>query len=204
MTEREHTQRKHPRLKGYDYSEAGYYFITTCTKERRNVLSTVVGRGILDAPMAEVTEYGKLVEEAILFLSDKSEYICVDKYVIMPNHIHMILRVGKNGASGKPRPTEAEGGASGKPRPTEEEGGASGKPRPTEAESGASGKPRPTEALVPKFMSSLKRYTNRKAGCELWQRSYYDHIIRSEADYLRIWEYIETNPAKWREDEYYC
>ncbi len=158
-------ERKPLRLKGYDYSGAGYYFITACTKERRNVLSSVVGRGILDAPLAEVTEYGKLEEEAILFLSDKSEYIGVDKYVIMPNHIHLILQVSKNGASGKPRPTEA---------------------------------------LVPKFMSSLKRYTNRKAGCDLWQRSYYDHIIRSEPDYLRIWQYIDTNPAKWREDEYYC
>ena len=40
-------------------------------------------------------------------------------------------------------------------------------------------------------------------GRKIWQRSYYDHIIRNEADYLRIWQYIDTNPAKWVEDEYY-
>lgn len=156
-------ERKPLRLKEYDYSEAGYYFITACTKEKRCVLSSV-GRGILDAPLVELTKYGKLVEETLNFLDTHSEHIRLDKYIIMPNHIHLILQVSGGGASGKPRPTEA---------------------------------------LIPKFISSLKRYTNRKAGMELWQTSYYDHIIRNEPDYLRIWNYIDTNPAKWTEDEYY-
>lgn len=65
-------------------------------------------------------------------------------------------------------------------------------------------KPRPTNALIPQFLSSLKRYTNRKAGRALWQTGYHDHIVRDEADYQRVWSYIETNPAKWEEDLYYA
>ena len=54
------------------------------------------------------------------------------------------------------------------------------------------------------MIEALKRFTNQFAGFNLWQSTYYDHIIRNEADYLRIWDYIDTNPAKWREDCYYC
>ena len=49
----------------------------------------------------------------------------------------------------------------------------------------------------------LKRMTNRTCGVPLWQRGYHDHVVRNEADYLRIWNYIDANPAKWAEDKYY-
>lgn len=76
---------------------------------------------------------------------------------------------------------------------------------------GTSGKPSPTKSedetlaneIIPKLVSSLKRYTNKQAGIDLWQRSYYDHIIRTQKDYDQIWEYIDTNPIKWEIDKYY-
>ena len=46
--------------------------------------------------------------------------------------------------------------------------------------------------------------SNERDGHQIWQKGYHDHIVRGEADYLRIWNYIDTNPAKWREDCYYC
>ena len=49
----------------------------------------------------------------------------------------------------------------------------------------------------------MKRAASKQARTGLWQKGYHDHIIRNEADYLRIWDYIDTNPAKWREDCYY-
>ncbi|MBO5496625.1 MAG: hypothetical protein J5967_04410, partial [Oscillospiraceae bacterium] len=52
-------------------------------------------------------------------------------------------------------------------------------------------------------ISALKRLVNREAGTNIWQRSYYDHVIRGEADYREIWTYIDTNPARWAEDCYY-
>ena len=72
----------------------------------------------------------------------------------------------------------------------------------TRRENGAPRLSRPTK-LVPRIVAALKRFTNKEAGWDLWQTSYHDHIVRSEADYLRIWNYIDTNPAKWRGDRYY-
>ena len=57
--------------------------------------------------------------------------------------------------------------------------------------------------MVAGLVRYFKRSVTQKNGKNIWQRSYCDHIIRNEADYRRIWEYIDTNPAKWREDCYY-
>ncbi len=86
------------------------------------------------------------------------------KYVIMPNHVHVMIEVV--GPSGTPAPTRAN-------------------------------------QRIPAFVSALKRMTNRYCGTLLWQRGYYDHVIRNDADYLRVWNHMDTNPAKWAEDEYF-
>ena len=84
-------KRKHPRLKNYDYSSNGYYFITFCIENPKVKLSTV-GRG-LDPAVAEVklTDYGKIVEEEILGVQERHEIVKIDKYCIMPNHVHLII-----------------------------------------------------------------------------------------------------------------
>ena len=58
-------------------------------------------------------------------------------------------------------------------------------------------------ATVSTIISQCKRYVTLRAGESVWQRSFYDHVIRGEADYQHIWEYMENNPAKWIEDRYY-
>lgn len=58
-------------------------------------------------------------------------------------------------------------------------------------------------ARRPRVVAALKRFTNQEAGCKLWQTSYYDHIIRDEADYTARYNYILDNPRRWAEDEYY-
>ena len=70
-------------------------------------------------------------------------------------------------------------------------------------EGGPSRTPAPTNARLPAFLSAWKRLTNKKAGFPIWQRGYYDHVIRNEADYLCIWQYMDENPVRWTEDEYY-
>lgn len=60
----------------------------------------------------------------------------------------------------------------------------------------------PTKA-VPIVIGQMKRATSKCAGASLWQKGFHDHIIRSESTYLRIWNYIDANPAKWSEDRYY-
>ena len=62
---------------------------------------------------------------------------------------------------------------------------------------------RPTGALIPRIIGILKRKTNKKYGFQMWQDSYHDHIIRDKEDYRIKWQYIDANPAKWAEDDYF-
>ena len=103
----EHPTRKHPRLKEYDYGQDGAYFITFCTQHKRCLLSRVVGAGAFDGPRVELTPYGKITEKYILSGNGVGG-VFVDRYVIMPNHVHMILNVqdaGNGGPSRAPAPT---------------------------------------------------------------------------------------------------
>ena len=171
-------KRKPARLREYDYSTPGAYFVTVCTHEKRCSLSTIsVGAGALDGPSIQLTEQGKIVEKYILS-TEQIPGMHVDKYVIMPNHIHLILVVDRNsGPSRAPAPTNAfEGDVSSKT---------------------------PANAKIPRAIGVMKRLINKEAGENIFQRSYHEHVIRDEADYRRIWDYIDTNPAKWTEDCYY-
>ena len=71
------------------------------------------------------------------------------------------------------------------------------------AGSGTSKAPSPTNAIIPHFVSTLKRFCHRDIGKKIFQRSYHDHVIRNEAGYLKIWQYIDNNPALWQEDCFY-
>ena len=155
------------RLKGYDYSSEGSYFITICTKNRQELLSAIrVGTGVLDRPENVLKEFGKIADKQLRFMSDFYDDISLDKYVIMPNHIHLLLTI-KPSAFGR------------------------------------SGTPVPTNSLIAKFISTFKRFCNKKYGYNIWQDRYYDHIIRNQEDYNEKWEYIEYNPLKWDSDDLY-
>ena len=134
--------RKIIRLQNYNYSENGAYFVTICTKDKKPTLSKIVGDGILDVPQCKVierenvkvrlTDVGNIVKETIEYLNEHNKNIDIEKYVIMPNHIHLLISVNSdNGASGKPSPTENNI------------------------------KIRANE-VIPKLISSLKRFSNKK------------------------------------------
>ena len=101
-------KRKPNRLKNYDYDREGAYFITICTQDRRCLLSHIVGDAALGVPKSELTDLGRIVEKYILS-GNQMDRITVEKYVVMPNHIHLLLLVDmENG--GTPRaasPTKA-------------------------------------------------------------------------------------------------
>ena len=85
------TKRKPNRLNQYDYSTPGAYFITICTKNKEKILSTVgatIGR-----PQIQLTEYGKMIDKAIKTIEKVYPFVTVDQYVIMPNHIHLLLQI---------------------------------------------------------------------------------------------------------------
>ena len=156
-------KRKPNRLPNFDYSTPGAYFITICVEGKRCILADIVGGGALDAPQIQLTPLGKISEKNILS-GNRIPNVRIDNYVIMPNHIHLLISVNYDGTSKAPSPTNA---------------------------------------VIPHFVSTFKRFCHRDAGIRLFQRSYHDHVIRGEADYFKIWEYIENNPAKWEEDCFY-
>ena len=154
--------RKRNRLADYDYSQPGAYFITVCTKGKRCILSTIVGGDAHIAPRVALTSIGTVVEGYMRSIPGIAEY------VIMPNHVHMILRISSNKSLQGPMWASA-----------------------------------PTEASIPNLIRSWKVLISKELGQSIWQRSYYDHIIRDEHDYLVKARYIEENPAKWSSDDYF-
>ena len=159
-------QRKQLRLQHFDYSSTGAYFITVCTKNRQQCLSRIVGGDVLDAPQIALSKYGKIADNYINQLNEFYDYLKVDQYVIMPNHIHIILFILGNGASRTSPPTKQH-------------------------------------ASVSRFISTFKRFCNKEIGVNIWQPSFYDHIIRDREDYEEHVYYIYENPMRWKFDELY-
>lgn len=150
-------QRKQHRLKNYDYSQNGCYFITICTKDKKPLLSKVVTVGGADsAPRKEIAlkDYGKTVEKYINSIHSAYNTVYIENYIIMPNHIHLLLLIDTYGLPGSTAPT------------------------------------------VSTVISAFKHLTNKQVGFNLWQRSFYDHIIRNETDFQNTWNYIEHNALK--------
>ena len=155
--------RKSIRLKKYDYSNAGYYFVTICVKGRHEMLGkAVVGATVPGRPCVsriELSELGKHVDSAIAYYNANG-IADFNKYVIMPNHIHLIIVIGAK--TGDRRRSPLQG-----------------------------------------IVRNLKSYVTKQAGFSPWQKSFHDHIIRDETEYLKICQYIDDNPARWQEDCYY-
>ncbi len=106
MEEIKTKNRKTTRLQGADYNRACVFFLTICTKDRRCILSRIVGTGVLDGPNIELSKYGKIADKYINQLNNFYDDISVESYVIMPNHIHIMLfvKARENGPSRTPVP----------------------------------------------------------------------------------------------------
>ena len=155
--------RKQNRLKEYDYSMPNAYFITICTEKRRNLFWHNVG-AIIDRPAhVPLNNLGIIVQRSIKDISKHYSMIAVDHYVIMPNHVHLLLQI-----------KTASGGRS---------------------------------MIAPTISTGIrlmKGTVSKQAGFPVWQKGFYDHVIRNDRDYKEVWNYIEGNPGKWTEDKLYC
>ena len=162
----EKSTRKQNRIKNYDYSQNGAYFITICTHDRKRILSEIVGDGYII-----LHSCGMVAERMIHMISDKYPCVFADHYVIMPDHIHMLLRID---CSHNRSDYDDEAGT---------------------------GNPSPTIGKIVgwyKYQTSKEiNLMNGTAGKVVFQRSYYDHVIRNQQDYDDTWSYIENNPRKW-------
>lgn len=103
MMKTELIKRKPNRLKGFDYSTNGAYFVTICTKDRKCILSRIVGEGLCALPQNKLTPIGIEVEKSIRYINKNYNNVLIDKYIIMPNHIHLIVVLNsKLGGRGNP------------------------------------------------------------------------------------------------------
>ena len=174
----EYRYRKTTRLKTFNYNFPGTYFITICTQNKEHLLSNVklsyVGTGVLDGPQAnekvcvELTEYGKIADKYINQLNDFYKNISVDAYIIMPNHIHLLISTCENGPSRTPVPTKL---------PCFEN--------------------TMQNSVISRFISTFKRFSNKDYSKNIWQARSFDHIIRDNKDYELHIKYIHENPLKW-------
>lgn len=171
--------RRSIRLKGYDYSQGGAYFVTMVTFHRACLFGEVVNGEM------RLNEAGKIADEC--WQAIPGHFPCVEliTHVIMPNHVHgvfYIQDVAKNQTAAIPPPSVGERHAS--PLPPH------GVPR------------RSVGAIVGSYKSAVTKRIGRECGDAIgWQRNYYEHIVRNDREMDKIWWYIECNPVTWSTDE---
>jgi putative transposase len=191
-------QRKSIRLSEYDYSFPNWYYITICTHERRNLFGKINNGKMIR------NKLGNVVEEEWMRTKEIRKNVDQDYYVIMPNHLHGIIiieqSIEKNNFQSPSHTTENVGATRGVA--PKEEDRAIQRIAPTK------------ETLIPNSLGSIigqfkSKVTKRlrelsgNSDLKIWQRNYYEHIIRNEIDLQNIRKYITLNPLKWEIDEYY-
>jgi len=200
-------RRKNMRLGGYDYASDGAYFITIVTHDREALFGSVV-----DGEMV-LNDFGRIVESTWYDLVNHNANIGLDDFVVMPNHIHGIIVIFEPvGAGSKPARLFRAGSkpaqlfrAGYEPAPTENANDALNE---TGQLFRAGYEPAPTKPVsLSEIVRQLKTFSSRRInalrgtpGAAVWQRNYYDHIIRSDREYEQVAAYIANNPANWLTD----
>jgi len=189
--------RRSIRLKGYDYTQAGAYFITICTNNRECLFGEVVGGDM------RLNDAGRMVESVWNAMPASYPDVTTDAWVVMPNHVHVIVILSGAGTGACPygdatgHPGDAVGAA---PR-----GRPHGGPSPNAGQPQRVARTLSVPDVVHRFKTmTTKRYADgvKQSGWapfsgRLWQRNYYEHIVRNEASLSRIRQYIADNPARW-------
>lgn len=175
--------RRSIRLKGYDYSQSGYYFITVCTQGRRRLFGEIEnGRMILN-------DAGKMIGRWWNELKNKYADIEIDEYVIMPNHCHGIIMVGAGLVPAQNGINNHNVRATTRVAPT--------MGTATVGDMVGAFKSITTD----EYINGVKNNNWEPFGGKLWQRNYYEHIIRNETSLRNIREYIVNNPCQWQQDD---
>lgn len=142
--------RKRIRLQYYDYSEENMYFITICIKDRLEILGKIIEENI------NLTKEGNIVKQNISKIQKIYKNVIINEYVIMPNHIHILLLINYK-----------------------------------------------SNVTISKVIKHFKTNITREIGYSVWQKSFYEHIIRNEKEYLQIKKYIKNNVINWKKDKYF-
>jgi len=163
--------RKQNRLNGYDYSQSNYYFVTICTQNRKYIFGDIANNEMI------LNDAGDMVNFWWQETFKKYKNISIDEYIIMPNHIHGIINIAVGARS----------------------------PRPDNNKIIGRGNRAPTIGnIIAYFKYQTTKQINESQntpGKKIWQRNYYDHIIRNDKSLNNIRQYIKNNPATWNTDE---
>jgi REP element-mobilizing transposase RayT len=211
--------RRSIRLKGYDYSKAGLYFITIVVKDRLHLLGEIEnGKMVLN-------EAGKMVGEEWLKIPQRFTNTRLHEYQVMPNHFHAILEIidGESAVGStlvvEPETVNRIGQPPGLPQRLTNplpQRSTNPLPQPIIPESGF---PKPSNPIKSKktlgdmvgafesittveYIRGVKSKNWQPFNGKLWQRNYWEHIIRNEEEYQRISNYIRNNPSNWKKDKF--
>ncbi|MCC6939336.1 MAG: hypothetical protein IT226_14040 [Flavobacteriales bacterium] len=214
MADRFH--RRSIRLKGYDYTRAGAYYITVCTHERAQFFGDVTDANMVPNAM------GAVVQRCWNAIPEHMPMVVCDAFVVMPNHVHGIVVITNVVGAVNFRPPHGSAsvdgsvGAANSP-PLRDPGPADDPvdtPPPDDPDRAGNCRPRQI-AIMPKnslghIMQTFKAAVSRQAvrdglmprGTPIWQRGYYERIIRDDAEHDRITRYIADNPRNWKGDRF--
>jgi len=184
--------RRSIRLKQYDYAGAGYYFVTICAQGKQCLFGEIQNGEMI------LNDVGKIISECWSGTLDHFDGVSLDEFVVMPNHIHGIVVI-ENGIDGWGANVVRDNinirGTSGR-------GAACCAPTNVPAVIKNIIKPNSLPAIVRSFKSAVsKKCRERELVYDIWQRNYYEHIIRNENELFKIRNYIHGNPSKWQEDK---
>ena len=179
-------KRRPMRLKGYEYSLPGMYFVTLVSWQREELFGQVINNELVLSALGQIVRDEWLRSKEIR----KEIQIFEDEFVIMPNHLHGIVNIVQTDNTCKNKiesfnyPVTA--------RIEKEE------PSRLMLMSKSLG------SFISGFKSSVTKRVNNEMGIRsVWQRNYYDHIIRNDGEYDRLWNYINDNPRRWMEDQFH-
>lgn len=184
--------RRSIRLKGYDYSQNGAYFITLCAQDRKPIFGKIVDREM------QLNQFGIIARDEWLKTSEMRQNIEMDEFVVMPNHMHGIIVIddGAGRDTLQRVPTEGRVPTQGRVPMVEQFG-------------------KPTFNTIPTILRGYKGAVTKQintlqidAGVynmpeRIWQKNYYEHVIRNETSLNKIREYITSNPLNWKDDDYH-
>jgi REP element-mobilizing transposase RayT len=190
--------RRSIRLQGYDYANAGAYFVTICCKNRKCLFGKIVsGKMILN-------EHGEIATQHWHSIPQHFSYAILHKYIVMPNHLHGIIEIKNDAATIGNTVVGALHATPPQSPPQYKKTFPHNLAMKNEYMATISPKCATLSVIIRSYKSSVSKQIHDRINdhTPIWQRNYWEHIIRDEIEYAKISNYIENNPILWENDRF--
>ena len=190
--------RRSIRLKGYDYSQAGLYFVTICVQDRQCLFGKIT-----DSEMV-LNDFGKIASQCWIEIPQHFPHAVLHEYIIMPNHVHGIIELETHVGAKNFSPEQIPQITPEQIPPSSEQGAiVVGAKNFLPLQPITNNKPFGTSRTIGSIVRGFKIGVTKQLGYSVWQRNYYEIIIRNKKSYQRIVNYIINNPANWGKDDFF-